>query len=589
MSGRWRRILALLSAISAALCLEAQAPRLQIWCRSATGILTRHDGGDTPIPVGSLQKPFVVAAWAAAHPGQAPPRFHCGPESGCWLPVGHGDLSLPHALAVSCNTYFRNLAESAPPAQLGRAFRDAGFLRAPRSPEEAIGLSGPDGPLRICPSALLTAYDRLVRQPWIEGESLRGQVLAGLREAALEGTAKGLGHRGFWAKTGTVPATDGNPLRTCGLAVAVDDVGWAILARLEPGTGRAAAATLDGAVSHLRPGAPALYRPSPARGPLPIDIVEARSVRVRLFDLLPAGVWEVLNLGNAPIPAGAGFLGPGGIRVLHPGDQIGTGHLELRQPSTGLRRRFLGSLDCTAGYRGALRLVATLDLRDYVSGVVAAEAPGRSQSLREQLGATVIRFLARGPRHVDAEACDQTHCAWFTGEGPRLHWVDPRHAATLLESSEAVTWGYADAAWMRVLETAHQPGPAFWTAHCGGEPLSPHAIWEQGDMTVTPCPRHGPSEAALWHRTWSAEALAKVFGGRVEDLEIRWTNGSWRLIVRTSRSNRTLSYDEAHRMLATVLGWDALPSPADKLTCVSSGYEAIGRGSGHRVGLCLGD
>jgi hypothetical protein len=233
--------------------------------------------------------------------------------------------------------------------------------------------------------------------------------------------------------------------------------------------------------------------------------------------------------------------------------------------------------------------VATLELRDYASGVVAAEAPGKPPALQAQLAAAVIRFLARGPRHADADVCDQTHCAWFIGEGPRLRCTDAHHAVVVPDPPEPEATGFTDVAWASVLEAARQPGPAFWTAHCGGEPLSPHAVWGSDDRTVTPCPRHGPADAASWRRTWSTKALAAAFGGKVEDLKVEWRNGTWVLIVWTPQGRRVLRYDDAHRALATVLGWDALPSPADNLTHVTDGYEATGRGSGHRVGLCLGD
>lgn len=584
--GRLRRACA--GLVLAALGLRAQAPaRLQVWVREATGVLSRADGGDAPMPVGSLQKPFVAQAWAAAHPGAAPPDFRCGPASRCWLPAGHGELGLSRALAVSCNAYFRSLAEATPLPDLDAHLRAAGFLDGPRTADEAIGLPGPAGALRIRPSALLAAYARLVREPWSDGGTLRPQVLAGLRDAALDGTARGLGHRGFWAKTGTVPASDGDPLRTCGLALAVDDAGWAILARLEPGTGREAAAALDGLVARLRPWALRVPAATP-RGARSLDAVEAAPVRVRLFDLLPSDAWEVRNLGDGPIPTGSGWLGPGGARLLAPGDRVGPGHLELRQPGTGLRRRFQGTLACRAGQGGHLRLVAELALRDYVTGVVAAEAPGRPEALREQLGAAVLRFLARGPRHADADVCDQTHCAWFIGEGPRLRWTDAHHAVVLPDDPQ----GYRvlpDTAWARIQALARQPGPATWTAHCGGEPLSPHALWGSEDRTVTPCPRHGSGDAAPWRRAWPAEALARAFGAPVEAVAVAWRGGTWTLAVRTARGRHDLRYDDAHRILAGVLGWDALPSPADAVRATEGGFEATGRGFGHRVGLCLGE
>jgi len=583
---RARGLRTLCACLFAFASASAQAPRLQVWVREASGALSRGARSDAPIAVGSLQKPFVAKAWARAHPGAPSPRFRCEPDSGCWLPSGHGEVGLARALALSCNTYFRDLAAETPPPMLGDALHAAGFPRGPTSPEEAIGLPGDAGPLRVRPSDLLAAYARLVRDPWLVGEPIRAEVLEGLRESALDGTAKGLGARGYWAKTGTVPSSDGNPLHTCGLALAVDDSGWAILARLEPGTGREAAAAMAATVARLRPWSEAHGSQLHLRGPLPVAEVEARPVRVRLFDLVPSPRWEIRNAGPAPVAFGDGYLGPGGARALHAGDRVGPGLLELRSGASHARRRFQGRLHAAAGPRGSLRLVASLDLKEYVSGVVAGELPQGSADLKEQLGAAVIRFLAQGPRHSDAEVCDNTHCAWFIGRGPRLDWTDPHHAISAPGSGDP---DFDSAAWARILAAAREPGPHQWTAHCGGEPLPPNAVWGNGDLTVTPCPRHGASDSDPWTRRWSATALERAFGAPVLELVIVFDHGIWTLRVRTAKSTRTYRYDAAHRALARVLGWNALPSPADRVEVDGDGVTVTGRGSGHRVGLCLGE
>ena len=573
----------------APMLVQAQAPpRVQIWCRDASGVVMEGAANDAPITVGSLQKPFVAAAWAATHRGASSPRFNCAAQSGCWLPAGHGELNLERALALSCNTYFLHLAREVPLDALGIDLQRAGFLSGPRSAEEAIGLPGEMGPLRVRPSDLLRAYAHLVREPWPTGEAIRREVLAGLRDSALDGTAKGLGHRGFWAKTGTVPASDGNPLHTCGLALAVDDSGWALLARLEPGTGREAAAALSDEVTRRRPWSQLHQVMVKARGPVSIDTMETKQIRVRLFDLLPSRDWELRNLGASPLPTSHGFLGAGGALALKAGDRIGPGRMEIRSPISGARRRFQGSLECLAARRGTLRLIASLTLRDYVEGVVAGELPHGTDALQEELGAAVIRFLAQGPRHADADVCDSTHCALFLGRGPRLDWSDPRHAVLGQDSME-VEAAFSDEAWSRILQAARAPGPHQWTAHCGGEPLSGQALWGNGDTTITPCPRHGASNCAPWIRHWSATQVAKALGGGITTLTIGSRNGTWVLQIQFAKRVERLRYDEAHRRIAAIASWDALPSPADHIEPEEGGYRVTGRGSGHRVGLCLGE
>lgn len=542
--------------------LAAQEPSLQLWRLEQCRLDRVGSAADAPLAVGSLQKPFVARAWAQAHPEGPWPRFRCAGGSTCWLAQGHGELGLATALARSCNAYFRQLALATPRKDLTDSLGNAGFAPAPANADEAIGLAAP-ALLRIRPSRLLEAYRELVRDPWPLGEGLRAEVLLGLREGARRGTAAGLGAWGLFAKTGTVPLDSQS---TAGLALALDEGGLAMLARLAPGTGAQAATALAAPLASHRPGTPV---PRPSAG----------AVTVRLFDLLPSRGMAVRNLGAEPVPDGPGFLGPGASRVLHPGDRVGPGHLELRLEARGLRRRFQGRLQVTGGH-----LLATLARRDYVAGVLAAELPQGRPALRVELGGAVLRFLARGRRHVDAEVCDSTHCAWFVGEGPRLAWTRPNQAREVAGSaSEPLT----DLEWERIQALAATPGPAFWSGHCGGAPLSTQRVWGWGEASAPPCPRH-TTPGVPWSRTWRWADLEKAFGQPVEALALAPETGVWGLVVTTRSGPKTYGFDAAHRRLAPVLGWDALPSPADRLDVLAEGVRLQGVGEGHRIGLCLG-
>lgn len=568
------------------------------WRLEPTGVQADPGADDAPLAVGSIQKPFVAKAWAEAHPGEAPPRFHCDPDSRCWLHKGHGELGLSQALTVSCNAYFRQLAEATPLPVLRRIFSTEGFLYKTLTAESAIGLSGPDGILGIRPSTLLAAYVHLVRVPWPAGEPVRPVVLAGLRGAALTGTAN-LGQRGYWAKTGTVPLP-GDPFHTSGLAVAVDDTGWAILARLPVGTGTEAAAALGLGLARLRPGHMASPRLSRGKGKVsgPFEKHPGAFVRLRMLDLLGARRFIVRNAGASPISTSEGYLGPGGTLELLPGARVGPGLLEIQTPASGLQRRLEGELLCGRGPGKALTLLATLSLREYTDGVVAAELPFSSAPRRIELGAAVLRFLARNHRHTDADVCDSTHCAWYVGRGPRLLWTMDRRPrlggrgatpdqAQVLATEPAPP--LTNAEWAAILSTSEQPGPSQWSSHCGGTPLSPHEVWGFGNRDAPPCARHGFTDTRPWVREWPAAALRAAFGGTVERAEVGQEDGVWVLKVTGERPERVLRYDEAHRTLAKALGWWALPSPADRIEPVPGGFRATGVGLGHRVGLCLGD
>ena len=207
-------------------------------------------------------------------------------------------------------------------------------------------------------------------------------------------------------------------------------------------------------------------------------------------------------------------------------------------------------------------MIADLEPREYVGGVLAAELPEGRPALREDLAAAVLRFLGAGPRHEDADVCDTTHCAWFVGRGPRLTWQGA--AATVAPRGDAIG-GAPPRRRRRGLgpsAASREPGPAFWTGHCGGAPLSPHAVWGNGDRRVVSCPRHvGASRP--WSRVWSEAEVAAAFGGAVDDLSVEWPDGVWTLEVRIGGSSRPWRYDRAHRALAAVPRLGSAAEPGD--------------------------
>ncbi|HSD29776.1 MAG TPA: hypothetical protein VLL75_20905 [Vicinamibacteria bacterium] len=552
------------------------APPLLVW-RLAGGRVTGPAEPARPLPAGSLVKPFVAEAWARGHEGMDRPRIRCDGGPSCWLRAGHGVLGLSRAIALSCNAYFRALASATEEGLLAATLRDEGFLvPTPLSADVALGLER-DGAVAMRPDALLRAYVRLTREPWREGDPARREVLSGLRDNATAGTARGLARHGLWAKTGTIPAIDGDPFRTSGLIVAVDDAGAAVLALLPRGTGREAARALAAA---------------PAMGP--VSAVKAASppatarVSVALFGALRPEFVTALNPGPHPLATSRGYVGPGGVTNLRPGDRLSEGRWLLSVPRARLRREVVASLACTADAKGALHLRAEMTVPEYVFGVLQAELPGASGPGREALAAAILRFLADGPRHGGTDVCDSTHCAWFIGRGPAVSWPSPK-APVLLASREAGDGARFDAvAWDAVVRRAREAGPRQWTSHCGGRPLSAHAVWGNGDSRVWSCERHHePSRP--WTRTWDDATVDEAFGGKVRSLAVRETNGVWTLVTETAAGASAYSYDDAHRRLAAKLGWAALPSPADTVVRAAGTWRAEGVGLGHRVGLCLGD
>jgi hypothetical protein len=315
-----------------------------------------------------------------------------------------------------------------------------------------------------------------------------------------------------------------------------------------------------------------------------------------MLDLLGSTRFIVRNAGSGPVSTRHGYLGPGGTLELSRGSRVGPGLLDLQTPESGLLRRLNGELTCLGGSGRAPTLIATLSLREYADGVIAAELPQAAPSRRIELGAAVLRFLERNHRHQDADVCDSTHCAWFIGRGPRLVWTqDLRPRGAGQGKGQASANGadpptpLTEEEWAAIRAAAQRPGPSQWSTHCGGTPLSPHAVWGYGNLEAPPCPRHGGADTRSWVREWKTEDLAAAFGGAVENLEIGHGNGVWELQISRGAASKVLRYDDAHRALAKVLGWGALPSPADRLEAIPGGFRATGVGLGHRVGLCLGE
>ncbi|MEO8359040.1 MAG: hypothetical protein ABI672_03335 [Vicinamibacteria bacterium] len=552
------------------------------------------------LPVGSLQKPFIVRAWARAHAEQDTPRFTCTRTSGCWRPSGHGTVGLRDAIRESCNTYFKMLARETPADALAASFREAGFTwQGAMTDGEAIGLPGP-AKVAVTPADLLQSYIQLVRTPWAQREDVRGELLAGLRGAANDGTASGLRLWGFMAKTGTVPAIDGTPLKTSGFAMVLDDAGFAYLGFLPRGTGRETAIRAGVEIAKLRPASMSHPAPSPVGAPRPLARVVLNlkrkaiddPVRVQMLDELRLKSIRVKNVGAAPVDSSRGFVGPRAVIDAQPGDHFAKGEWRIESTKPRFTRGVRGSID-VVDRLGAVGLVATMQARDYANGILKAElGPSAAVgTLRSQLTAAALRFLLRGPRHGAIDVCDSTHCAWFVGEGPVPRWLRPD--ASVEDASMAGE--LSDAEWATALDGARaQPdGPSVWTADCGGDSVSPHFIWGNGDRRVTQCPRHPKGHGKVWHRAWKESDIAAVFGVKPDSIAVTTVDGQWMLKVALPSSADAparsigLTYDEAHRRLAQRMGWDAMPAPASRVSRSATGFLAAGVGFGHRVGLCL--
>lgn len=162
---------------------------------------------EMPIAPGSLLKPFVALAYQGAFP-----TLIC---SRCWKPDGHGRLSLPEAIAYSCNSYFLQLARSCAPDDINRVAQIYG-LPAPEesTPETWIGFGAG---WKVTPQVLTRAYCELTER---RSTPAAAQIFEGMRLSARKGTARAL-HADAFTKTGTGPCIHAPRGSGDGYAVAI--------------------------------------------------------------------------------------------------------------------------------------------------------------------------------------------------------------------------------------------------------------------------------------------------------------------------------------------------------------------------------
>jgi len=189
--------------------------------RSANLLSSRWDDPASPIPLGSLVKPFTALAYAETHDFQYPTYVCKGEASGCWQLRPHGKLDIVSAIAISCNSYFRNLAQNLRAEQLLRTTNRFAL----ESPD--LKLAGPDlmglgdrwliSPLRMARAYL--ELDRRRHQPGVR------EILAGMAQSAQHGTGAGVGrflkHSDALVKTGTALCTHRHSAPADGFVVAM--------------------------------------------------------------------------------------------------------------------------------------------------------------------------------------------------------------------------------------------------------------------------------------------------------------------------------------------------------------------------------
>jgi len=189
--------------------------------RSGALLSSRWDDPAKPIPLGSLVKPFTALAYGETHENQFPSHICRGEASGCWQVHPHGKLNLVSAISVSCNSYFRALAENLTGEQLIPIAKRFG-LDPPEPTLSGPPLMGLGDRWPIAPVKMARAYLELFHR---RDQPVVREILAGMAQSARSGTGKGvdkaLNHPDALVKTGTAPCTHAHPAPGDGFVIAM--------------------------------------------------------------------------------------------------------------------------------------------------------------------------------------------------------------------------------------------------------------------------------------------------------------------------------------------------------------------------------
>jgi SpoIID/LytB domain protein len=226
--------------------------------------------------------------------------------------------------------------------------------------------------------------------------------------------------------------------------------------------------------------------------------------------------------------------------------------------------------------------VATLDLEDYISQVLAGEGqPKAADAAQQALAITARTFaLANRNRHRSEgyDLCDTTHCQ-------------------VLRAATPITKRAAEATSGRVLLHQGQPAFVFYSAWCGGKSELASQVWPGAiDYSYEPALVDDACEdEPQWASEVRADQIERALraaglkGSRLRSLRVLSRNTSGR-VVRIAVEGFTppeLSGHEFRMAVGRVAGWQLIKSTAFDLDRTSTGYRFKGSGYGHGVGLCV--
>lgn len=243
------------------------------------------------------------------------------------------------------------------------------------------------------------------------------------------------------------------------------------------------------------------------------------------------------------------------------------------------------------GTKGGMRVVATVDLETYVTGVLAGEAATLKSPpalAAMAVGARTWALRSRGRHRADGfDFCSLTHCQFFR---PPLEPAESNSAAL----SEAVTKTAGV-----VLKFHGQLIDAYYGAHCGGTTEAAGNVWPDRSapyLRSVSDPYCASGAAAAWRQTISLADLTVVlrelpgvsFRGPLRDIAVanQDASGRARTLRLVGNSSQRVDANAFRYAVNRRLGWNTLKSNLYTVERRGDGMVFAGRGLGHGVGLC---
>ena len=195
--------------------------------------------------------------------------------------------------------------------------------------------------------------------------------------------------------------------------------------------------------------------------------------------------------------------------------------------------------------KGELLAMVAIDRETAVASIVAAEMAESAPMEALKAQAVVTRsFLTAGPRHLDFDFCDTTHCQFLKSPPPATS-----HVASAVQATRG-----------QVLAYRGKPLAAMYTSRCGGQTRTLRDVGME------------PGEAYPYY-----------------SVRCQWCRrhpATWQSKIGASGEPPRPGNERSRIAAARQWGWSAIPGSDFTVTADNAGWRLEGHSVGHGVGMC---